>query len=148
MAILREHLLESRPVSDVCGQPQSQPTLFCQWQRTFFENGAAAFVPKRPTSQALSKEQQKITALEAKLRTRTEVIAEVVEELVRTKKELGESCRAAGRLTTRATWSLTASTAWPPAPRSLPGGSAAGWNSPLRRTTIGGFASARPTNTD
>jgi transposase-like protein len=91
VAILREHLIENRPVSDVCEEHQIQPTLFYQWQRTFFENGAAAFAPKRLASQALSKEQQKIAALEAKLRTKTEVLAEIVEELVRTKKELGES---------------------------------------------------------
>ena len=40
---------------------------------------------------SLSKEEDKIAALEAKLRSKTEVLAEVVEELVRTKKELGES---------------------------------------------------------
>jgi hypothetical protein len=39
----------------------------------------------------LSKEEDKIAGLEAKLRKKTEVLAEVVEELVRTKKELGES---------------------------------------------------------
>jgi hypothetical protein len=39
----------------------------------------------------LSKEEDKIAALEARLRNKTEVLAKVVEELVRTKKELGES---------------------------------------------------------
>ena len=54
-------------------------------------NGAAAFESRRPRSQSLSKEEGKIAAREAKLRNKTEVLAEVVEELVRTKKELGES---------------------------------------------------------
>jgi hypothetical protein len=39
----------------------------------------------------LSKEEDKIAALEAKLRNKTDALAEVVEEMVRTKKELGES---------------------------------------------------------
>src|SRR6476659_2361503 len=89
VAILREHLVEHVPVSDLCDK--LHPTLFYQWQKAFFENGAAAFESRRARSQSLSKEEGKIAALEAKLRNKTEVLAEVVEELVRTKKELGES---------------------------------------------------------
>jgi hypothetical protein len=55
------------------------------------ENGTTAFESRRPRSQSLSEEEDKIAALETKLRNKTEVLAEVVEELVRTKKELGES---------------------------------------------------------
>jgi transposase len=91
VAILREHLVEQVPVSDLCDKHKLHPTLFYQWQKAFFENGAAAFESRRPRSQSLSKEEDKIAALEAKLRNKTEVLAEVVEELVRTKKELGES---------------------------------------------------------
>jgi transposase len=89
VAILREHLIEHVPVSDLCDKHKLHPTLFYQWQKAFFENGA--FESRRPRSQSLSKEEDKIAALEAKLRNKTEVLAEVVEELVRTKKELGES---------------------------------------------------------
>ena len=91
VAILREHLVEHVPVSDLCDKHKLHPTLFYQWQKAFFENGAAAFEGRRPRSQSLSKEEDKIAALEAKLRDKTEVLSEVVEELVRTKKELGES---------------------------------------------------------
>ena len=91
VAILREHLVERVPVSDLCDKHKLHPTLFYQWQKAFFENGAAAFESRRPRFPSLSKEEDKITALEAKLRNKTEVLAEVVEELVRTKKELGES---------------------------------------------------------
>jgi hypothetical protein len=44
-----------------------------------------------PAPQSLSKEEDKIAAKEAKLRNKTEALAKVVEELMRTKKELGES---------------------------------------------------------
>src|SRR4029453_16067175 len=81
VAILREHLVEHVPVSDLCDKHKLHPTLFYQWRKAFFENGAPA----------LYKEEGKIAAREAKLRNKTEVLAEVVEELVRTKKELGES---------------------------------------------------------
>ena len=83
VAILREHLIEQVPVSDLCDKHKLHPTLFYQWQKAFFENGAAAFESRRPRSQSLSKEEDKIAALEAKLRNKTEVLAEVVERCVR-----------------------------------------------------------------
>ena len=43
MAILRRHLLDKVPVSDLCEEPGLQPTAFYRWQKEFFENGAAAF---------------------------------------------------------------------------------------------------------
>ena len=41
--LLRLHLLEGKPVSTICEEAGIHPTLFYQWQRTFFENGSAAF---------------------------------------------------------------------------------------------------------
>ena len=43
VSILRLHLLEKKPVSDLCDQYDIHPTLFYRWQKEFFENGAAAF---------------------------------------------------------------------------------------------------------
>lgn len=40
--ILRLHLLEGKAVSEICEREGIHPTLFYQWQRTFFENGASA----------------------------------------------------------------------------------------------------------
>ncbi len=40
MAILRRHLVEKLPVSDVCDQAGISPTLFHRWQKELFENGA------------------------------------------------------------------------------------------------------------
>src|SRR5579863_2341439 len=57
-AILRRHLLDKVPVSDLCEELGLQPTVFYRWQKEFFENGAAAFQGKsRPDHQA---EQQRI----------------------------------------------------------------------------------------
>src|ERR1700735_1850911 len=89
VAILREHLIEHTPVSDVCDKHQIKPTLFYQWQKAFFENGAAAFEGRRPRSQE-SKEQEKIGRLENKLKEKDEVIAEIMAEHILLKKELGE----------------------------------------------------------
>ena len=41
--ILRLHLLEHKPVSELCEEHGIHPTLFYKWQKEFFENGAAVF---------------------------------------------------------------------------------------------------------
>ena len=43
VAILRRHLLDKVPVSELCDELGLQPTVFYRWQKEFFENGAAAF---------------------------------------------------------------------------------------------------------
>jgi transposase len=92
VAILREHLLEGVAVSTVCERHKLRPTLFYRWQQQFFENGAAAFeTPKgRPGRKADDAQARRIEALEAKLQTKNEVLAELVEEHVALKKNLGE----------------------------------------------------------
>jgi transposase InsO family protein/transposase-like protein len=77
VAILREHLLEHTPVSDLCDKHQIHPTLFYQWQKAFFENGTAAFARQRPRSQGW-KDEAKIERLETKLKQKDEVIAEIM----------------------------------------------------------------------
>jgi hypothetical protein len=41
VAILRRHLIDHIPVSDLCDAHQPSPTLFNLWQKPFFENGPA-----------------------------------------------------------------------------------------------------------
>jgi len=88
VAILRRHLLERKPVSDVCDEFHLQPTVFYRWQKEFFENGAAAF-EKKSSSQPSAAE-KKIAALEEKLKRKNEVMGELMEEHVQLKKSLGE----------------------------------------------------------
>src|SRR2546425_45905 len=53
VTILRRHLLEQVPISELCDKQGLQPTVFYPWQKEFFENGAAAFQPKaRPNHSA------------------------------------------------------------------------------------------------
>lgn len=88
VAILRRHLIDKVPVSDLCDEYQLQPTLFYAWQKLFFENGASAFVRKNGSAdQAL---QNTIAALREKLQRKNEVVAELMEEHIQLKKELGE----------------------------------------------------------
>lgn len=89
--ILREHLIEHVPVSDVCEKHHIQPTLFYQWQKTFFEKGTAAFEGGRSSSRVVGSQERKLLALENKLTLRNESLAELMEEHVRLKKSLGEA---------------------------------------------------------
>ncbi|MGH9557453.1 MAG: transposase [Terriglobales bacterium] len=92
VAILRRHLLEHVPVSQVCEEHQVRPTVFYRWQKDFFENGAAAF---RQDGKAASRRQEaeasRIAALEQKLQRKNDVLAELMEEHVALKKSLGEA---------------------------------------------------------
>jgi cell fate (sporulation/competence/biofilm development) regulator YlbF (YheA/YmcA/DUF963 family) len=54
-----------------------------------FENGAAAFETKRSSSRETDAQVRKIEALEAKLKQKNEVVAELLEEHVALKKKLG-----------------------------------------------------------
>jgi transposase-like protein len=80
VAILRRHLLEQAPISELCDKHGLQPTVFYRWQKELFENGAAAFQGKaRPDHQV---EQERIAYLEKKIQTKDEVLAELMAEHV------------------------------------------------------------------
>ena len=90
VALLRLHLLEKKPVSDICEEQNLAVNLFYLWQKQFFENGAAAFANSGKRQQALQDaKDRKIAALEEKLQRKNEVLSELMEEHVGLKKELG-----------------------------------------------------------
>jgi len=90
VALLRLHLLEKKPVSDLCEENNLNVNLFYLWQKQFFENGAAAFANSGKRLQALQvAKDRKIAALEEKLQRKNEVLSELMEEHVGLKKELG-----------------------------------------------------------
>ena len=88
VAILRRHLIDRVPVSDLCDEHQHSPTLFDLWQKPFFENGPTAF--ERQNAPPEGHLQRTIAALRDKLQRKNEVVAELMEEHVQLKKELGE----------------------------------------------------------
>jgi transposase-like protein len=91
VAILRAHLLEKVPVSDLCDKHGIGVNLFYRWQKEFFENGPAAFAragKRRKADQDVK--DRTIAALRDKLQRKNEVLAELMEEHVQLKKELGE----------------------------------------------------------
>ncbi len=90
MAILRRHLADKAPVSDVCDEVGIHPTLFYRWQKELFEHGAAAF-GRRGDDGPNRRLEQKVAALRKKLADKDEVIAEIMESHLRLKKSLGET---------------------------------------------------------
>jgi transposase-like protein len=89
VSMLRRHLIERVPVSDLCDENDINPTLFYKWQQVFFERGASAFEPKQ--NRVEKQLEQKVASLEAKLSQKHEVLSELLEEHVLLKKSLGES---------------------------------------------------------
>lgn len=92
VAILRRHLVDKVPVSDLCDEYQLQPSVLYQWQRHLFENMVGAFEGTAGTGASQREKQlaQKVEHLEAKLARKDSVIAEISAEYVQLKKELGE----------------------------------------------------------
>ena len=86
--IIREHLLDGKPLSEVCEKYGIAPTQFYQWQKTFFENGTAAFEPKKTAAREYELE-NKVKQLDKKLVKKDEVIAELVEHNISLKKSHG-----------------------------------------------------------
>ncbi len=93
LSIVRRHLVEKVPISDLCDEFGIHATQVYNWQKQLFENGTLAF--ERRTNGANQRRQEdavakKIAQLEAKLQKKNEVVAELLEEHVQLKKELGE----------------------------------------------------------
>lgn len=88
VAILRRHLVEDVPVSDLCDEYKLNPNVFYRWQKTFFENGASAFAHRRDAKS--QRREKQISALNARLSKKDEIIAEIMAEQLSLKKSLGE----------------------------------------------------------
>ena len=88
VAILKKHLVDKVPLSDLCDEYDLHPTVFYRWQKMFFENGAAAFNKNKNNEAAQL--QKKVAGLETKLSKKHEVLSELMEEHVALKKSLGE----------------------------------------------------------
>jgi transposase-like protein len=89
--LLRLHLLEKKPISDICEEHHLSVNLFYLWQKQFFEHGHAAFANTGKRAKvAEDAKDRKIATLEDKLQRKNEVLAELMEEHVQLQKELGE----------------------------------------------------------
>ena len=90
VAILKRHLLDKVPVSDLCDELDIYPNQFYDWLKKFFENGHLAFANGRKDKAGENAKDQKIQQLEAKVVRKNEVMAELMEAHTDLKKKLGE----------------------------------------------------------
>ena len=90
VAVLKRHLIDKVPVSDLCDELDLYPNQFYDWLKKFFENGHLAFANGRKSKAVEDTQQKKIEQLEAKLTRKNEVMAELMEAHTVLKKELGE----------------------------------------------------------
>ena len=88
VAILKQHFVEKKAVSDLCDDYGIHPTIFYRWQQKFFENAASVFEDKKEKPNVLI--MKKVTELENKLIRKNEVLSELMEEHIALKKSLGE----------------------------------------------------------
>lgn len=94
VAILKRHLVDKVPISDVCDTYNLSPTVFYRWQKQFFENGATAFETQHKSKK--NRQERQIKALEDKLANKNEVVSELMEAHLKLKKVLGRSKRILG----------------------------------------------------
>jgi transposase-like protein len=90
VAVLKRHLVEKIPVSDLCDELGLYPNQLYAWLKEFFENGHRAFDHGRKAKAGEDAKDQKIELLQAKLTRKNEVMAELMEEHATLKKSLGE----------------------------------------------------------
>ena len=86
-AILRDHLINKVPVSDLCDKHGVHPTQFYRWQKSMFESMPSLFESKRGSEASMLRRQNE--ALKEKLSQKDEVISEIMEDYITAKKRYG-----------------------------------------------------------
>jgi transposase len=71
VAILRRHLVDKVPVSELCEELGLPPTMFYRWQKELFENGAATFQSQERPHREVEEKQKRIEFLEKRCGPRT-----------------------------------------------------------------------------
>lgn len=91
--LIRQHLGEKKAVSAICEENDIQPSMFYTWMKQLLANAPAAFSGDRKRQAGGSREAEleaENERLRARLARKDAVIAEVSEELVKSKKENGD----------------------------------------------------------
>jgi transposase-like protein len=86
--IIKQHLVDKVPISDLCDKHGILPTQFYQWQKEFFERAADVF--DRKPDKAVTRLERRNAELEEKLTRKNEVLSELMEAHVTLKKTLGD----------------------------------------------------------
>lgn len=107
-AIVRRHLSDKVPVSDLCDEYRIQPSVFYGWQKVVLDSMALAFERQADPGKPKLRErdlERKVSELEARLAKKDSVIAEISEDFVKLKKEEGHRSARGSNSSARArTW--------------------------------------------
>ena len=87
---VRKHLKDHIPVSQIAEEMVVQPTMIHNWINTALAQVEHAFESPRAAKAESTKHDQQVQQLREKLDAKNEVIAELIEENIRSKKENGE----------------------------------------------------------
>ena len=91
VAILKRYLVDKVPLSDLCDEYDVKPNQIYGWQQILFEHAEVAFEQAGAgRAGKASAQEEKISRLEVTLQQKNEVISELMEENVRSKKANGE----------------------------------------------------------
>ena len=88
--IVRRHLADKEPVSKLADELQVQPSLIHLWVNQVLTQAERAFERSATNGRVEQAKDRRIEQLEAKLVQKNEVIAELMEDNVRSKKANGE----------------------------------------------------------
>lgn len=91
MRILKRHLVEKVPISNLCDEFKIHPTDFYRWQAKLFEEGEQLFQRGNGADAEVKHLLRERDEFKARLERKHEVLSELMEEHVRLKKSLGES---------------------------------------------------------
>jgi transposase len=81
--LLREHLKNGIPVSEICEENGIHPNVFYRWEKEFFEGGIETFTRKKGSRDGVPEE----NALRGKIKKLNEVISWLSEENIKLKKK-------------------------------------------------------------
>ena len=85
VSAVKSHLLEQIPVSEICDELGVDPNRFYEWQSQLFQKGASAL----RLDKEIKKLETKVETLESKLLRKDQVVSELIEELMDSKKKNG-----------------------------------------------------------
>lgn len=87
--LLKRHLVDKIPVSNLCEQENIQPSIFYKWQKDLFDN-ASEILDLKARKRGADSQQRRFKDLQNKIEKKNEVIAELMGEHIKLKKEFGE----------------------------------------------------------
>jgi len=85
--ILRRHLVERVPLSDLCNEYQLMPRVLHSWQKQFFENGSAAFSSVERTERR--RKEQRNQRVNEKRKQKSDIFSELMAEHLKLTCEYG-----------------------------------------------------------